>query len=79
MCAFRDKRIAVRFAYQWYDDSGHSFRGYVNENWKFDEYGLMQVRIASINDLPIRDADRKFHLPSGRRPDDHSGLSALGL
>jgi nuclear transport factor 2 (NTF2) superfamily protein len=77
--AFHANRISVRFAYEWRDDSGQWFRSYGNENWEFDEAGLMRVRIASINDLPIADADRKFHWPLGRRPDDHPGLSALGL
>ncbi len=77
--AFADARIAVRFAYEWRDDSGHWFRSYGNENWEFDEMGLMRLRIASINDLPIAEADRKYHWPLGRRPDDHPGLSALGL
>jgi nuclear transport factor 2 (NTF2) superfamily protein len=77
--AFRDNRIAVRFAYEWHDDSGHWFRSYGNENWEFDEDGLMQTRHASINDLPIAETDRKFRWPLGRRPDDHPGLSALGL
>jgi nuclear transport factor 2 (NTF2) superfamily protein len=72
-------RIAVRFAYEWHDDSGHWFRSYGNENWEFDEHGLMRRRIASINDLPIAEADRKFHWPLGRRPDDHPGLSEFGL
>jgi nuclear transport factor 2 (NTF2) superfamily protein len=73
------KRIAVRFAYEWRDDSGHWFRSYGNENWEFDEHGYMQRRFASINDLPIAEAERKFHWPLGRRPDDHPGLSELGL
>ena len=77
--AFTDHRIAVRFAYEWHDDSGTWFRSYGNENWEFDAQGLMQRRFASINDLPIRAADRQFHWPLGRRPDDHPGLSALGL
>ena len=77
--AFAGHRIAVRFAYEWRDDSGHWFRSYGNENWEFDERGLMRMRHASINDLPIRDADRKFHWPQGRRPDDHAGLTDLGL
>lgn len=77
--AFHDNRIAVRFAYEWRDDSGSWFRSYGNENWEFDEHGLMRRRIASINDLPIAEADRKFHWPLGRRPDDHPGLSDLGL
>lgn len=72
-------RIAVRFAYEWHDDSGHWFRSYGNENWEFDEDGLMRARHASINDLPIEESDRKFHWPLGRRPDDHPGLSDLGL
>ncbi|MBV9629032.1 MAG: nuclear transport factor 2 family protein [Xanthobacteraceae bacterium] len=77
--AFRDNRIAVRFAYEWRDDSGSWFRSYGNENWEFDEHGLMRLRIASINDLPIKDTERKYHWPLGRRPDDHPGLSDLGL
>ena len=77
--AFTDNRIAVRFAYEWHDDSGNWFRSYGNENWEFDEAGEMRRRLASINDLPIRDADRQYHWPLGRRPDDHPGLSALGL
>ena len=72
-------RIAVRFAYEWHDDAGNWFRSYGNENWEFDENGLMAVRHASINDLPIHAEDRKFHWPLGRRPDDHPGLSNLGL
>ena len=72
-------RIAVRFAYEWHDDSGHWFRSYGNENWEFDEDGLMRRRIASINDVPILEDDRKYHWPLGRRPDDHPGLSDLGL
>jgi len=77
--AYTDNRIAVRFAYEWKDDSGQWYRSYGNENWEFDENGLMQARHASINDLPIKEADRKFHWPQGRRPDDHPGLSELGL
>ena len=77
--AFHDNRIAVRFAYEWRDDSGNWFRSYGNENWEFDAEGLMRVRIASINDLPIAEADRKFRWPQGRRADDHPGLSDLGL
>ncbi|WP_183874934.1 nuclear transport factor 2 family protein [Rhizobium sp. BK491] len=77
--AFEGNRIAVRFAYEWHDDSGHWFRSYGNENWEFDAEGLMQRRFASINDMPIREEDRKFHWPLGRRPDDHQGLSELGL
>lgn len=72
-------RIAVRFAYEYRDDSGNWFRAYGNENWQFDAEGLMERRIASINEHPIAEADRKFRWPSGRRPDDHPGLSALGL
>ena len=77
--AFHENRIAVRFAYEWHDDSGNWFRSYGNENWEFDADGLMQRRIASINDLPIRESERKYHWPLGRRPDDHAGLSDLGL
>ena len=77
--AFHDNRIAVRFAYEWRDDSGHWLRSYGNENWEFDENGLMRRRIASINDLPIAEAERKYRWPLGRRPDDHPGLSELGL
>ncbi|HZI94813.1 MAG TPA: nuclear transport factor 2 family protein [Patescibacteria group bacterium] len=77
--AFQEARIAVRFAYESRDDSGNWFRSYGNENWEFDEHGLMRRRIASINDLPIKEVDRKYHWPLGRRPDDHPGLSALGL
>ena len=72
-------RIAVRFAYEWHDDAGNWFRSYGNENWEFNEYGLMQRRFASINDLPIKKQDRLFHWPLGRRPDEHPGLSDLGL
>ena len=72
-------RIAVRFAYEWHDDSGHWYRSYGNENWEFAENGLMQYRHASINDLPIKEDERKFHWNSGRRPDSHPGLSELGL
>lgn len=77
--AFSENRIAVRFAYEWRDDSGQWFRSYGNENWEFSAQGLMQARHASINDLPITEAERKFHWPQGRRPDDHPGLSDLGL
>ena len=77
--AFRENRIAVRFAYEWRDDDGGWFRAYGNENWEFDEHGLMRLRIASINDLPIAAVDRKFHWPLGRRPDEHPGLTELGL
>ena len=79
MWAFGDDRIAVRFAYESHDDSGQWYRSYGNENWEFDADGLMHHRYASINDLPIREADRLFRWPSGRRPDDHPGLSELGL
>jgi uncharacterized protein len=77
--AFTNNRIAVRFAYEWRDDAGNWFRSYGNENWEFDENGLMQKRFASINDLAITASERKFHWPQGRRPDDHPGLSDLGL
>ncbi len=76
---FAGDRIAVRFAYEWRDDAGNWFRSYGNENWEFDEQGLMKRRIASINDLQIAETDRKFHWPLGRRPDEHPGLSDLGL
>jgi uncharacterized protein len=77
--AFGGNRIAVRFAYEWHDDAGNWFRSYGNENWEFDADGLMALRHASINDLPIKEQDRKFHWPLGRRPDEHPGLSDLGL
>ena len=77
--AFHENRIAVRFAYEWHDEGGNWIRSYGNENWEFDEHGLMRQRIASINDLPIKESDRKYHWPLGRRPDDHPGLSDLGL
>ncbi len=77
--AFTANRIAVRFAYEWHDDAGNWFRSYGNENWEFDVKGLMAVRHASINDRPIAEADRLFRWPQGRRPDDHPGLSELGL
>lgn len=77
--AFTENRIAVRFAYEFHDDSGQWFRAYGNENWEFDDDGLMRRRIASINEHAIRDDERKFHWPAGRRPDDHPGLSDLGL
>ena len=77
--AYTDNRIAVRFAYEWHDASGQWFRSYGNENWEFDEQGLMQERHASINDLPISPAERLFHWPQGRRPDEHPGLSEMGL
>jgi uncharacterized protein len=76
---FGDNRIAVRFAYECRDDSGNWFRSYGNENWEFDADGLMRRRIASINDMPIAERDRKFHWPLGRRPDDHPSLSDLDL
>ncbi|CDZ31822.1 Hypothetical protein NGAL_HAMBI1145_05880 [Neorhizobium galegae bv. officinalis] len=77
--SFRENRIAVRFAYEWHDDSGNWYRSYGNENWEFDEHGLMRRRLTSINDAPIREAERRFHWPLGRRPDDHPSLSALGF
>ena len=77
--AFTDNRIAVRFAYEWRDDSGNWFRSYGNENWEFDAAGLMQRRFASINDLPIQESERKYQWPLGRRPDDHPGITELGL
>ena len=77
--AFQDDRIAVRFAYEWRDQSGQWFRSHGNENWAFDEEGLMRYRVASINDQPIAATDRLFHWAAGRRPDSHPGLSALGL
>ena len=77
--AFHGARIAVRFAYEWHDDSGNWFRSYGNENWEFDDRGLMRRRIASINDAPIAETDRKFHWALGRRPDDTLGLSELGF
>ena len=77
--AFTENRLAVRFAYEWHDDSGNWFRSYGNENWEFDASGLMRRRIASINDAPIRESDRCFRWPLGRRPDNHLGLSELGF
>jgi uncharacterized protein len=77
--AFEGDRIAVRFAYEWHDDSGSWFRSYGNENWEFEENGLMRARHASINDLPIAEAERLYRWPLGRRPDSHPGLSDLGL
>lgn len=77
--AFDCNRIAVRFAYEWHDDSGSWCRSYGNENWEFDDNGLMRLRFASINDLPIQESERKYHWPLGRRPDDYPGLSDLGL
>jgi nuclear transport factor 2 (NTF2) superfamily protein len=76
---FAGNRIAVRFAYEWHDHDNHWFRSYGNENWEFDEHGLMRLRIASINDLPIEEGERRYHWPLGRRPDDHPSLSALGF
>ena len=77
--AFTGNRIAVRFAYESHDDSGQWYRSYGNENWEFNEKGFMMRRFASINDLPIKETDRKFFWPLGRRPDDHASLSDLGL
>jgi nuclear transport factor 2 (NTF2) superfamily protein len=77
--AWSDSRIAVRFAYEWHDDSGHWFRSYGNENWEFNDHGFMMRRFASINDLLIKEAERKFFWPLGRRPDEHPGLSDLNL
>lgn len=77
--SFHENRIAVRFAYEWHDHAGAWFRSYGNENWEFDAEGLMQKRFASINDLAIEESTRLFHWPLGRRPDDHPGLSELGL
>ncbi|VVE77576.1 nuclear transport factor 2 family protein [Pandoraea sputorum] len=77
--AFTDNRIAVRYAYEWRDHSGNWFRSYGNENWEFGPDGLMSNRYSCINDLPIKESERKFHWPLGRRPDDHPGLSDLGL
>jgi len=77
--AFEGSRIAVRFAYEFHDDSGNWFRAYGNENWEFDDHGLMRLRLASINDLPIREFERKYRWPLGRRPDAHPGLSDVGL
>ncbi len=77
--AFQGNRIAVRFAYEWHDDTRQWFRSYGNENWEFDAHGLMQLRFASINDMAIGDADRKYHWPLGVRPADHPGLTEIGL
>ena len=77
--AFRENRIAVRFAYEWHDDSGNWFRSYGNENWEFDEQGLMRMRIASINDAAIKESERKYRWPLGPRPQGHASLSELGL
>ncbi len=76
---FRNNRMAVRFVYEWHDDSGNWYRSYGNELWEFDESGLMKRRVASINDLPIKASERKYHWPLGTRPDEHPGLSDLGL
>jgi uncharacterized protein len=77
--AFEGNRIAVRFAYEWHDDSGNWYRSFGNENWEYNEDGLNQWRLACINDLPIKESDRKYRWPLGRRPDAHPGLSDLGL
>jgi uncharacterized protein len=77
--AFEGNRIAVRFAYEWHDDVGNWFRSYGNENWQFDKDGLMELRYASINDMPIKETERLFFWPLGKRPDDHASLSELGL
>ena len=77
--AFTDNRIAVRYAYEWHDDSGNWYRSYGNENWEFAENGLMAHRFACVNDMAIKESERKFRWPLGRRPDDHPGLSELGL
>lgn len=77
--AYEGNRIAVRFAYEWHDDAGNWYRSYGNENWQFDKNGLMEFRYASINDMPIQENERKFFWPLGRRPDDHAGLTELGL
>ena len=77
--AFDGNRIAVRYAYEWHDDTGNWFRTFGNENWEFDEHGLMQRRFACLNDMPIKASERKFFWPQGRRPDDHPGLSDFGF
>ncbi|MBH1553676.1 nuclear transport factor 2 family protein [Stenotrophomonas maltophilia] len=77
--AFSGNRIAVRYTYEWHDDSGNWFRSYGNENWEFGADGLMEHRFSSINDMPIKESERKFHWPLGRRPDEHPGLSDLGM
>ena len=77
--AFTENRIAVRFAYEWHDDSGNWYRSYGNENWQYNDDGLMRMRFACINDLPIEESDRKYHWPLGRLPDNHAGLSDLGF
>jgi nuclear transport factor 2 (NTF2) superfamily protein len=74
-----ENRIAVRFAYEWHDDDGHWFRSYGNENWEFDQHGLMRLRLASINDAPILESERRYRWPPGRRPDEHPSLSELGF
>ena len=79
MWAFAGNRIAVRFAYEWHDESDHWYRSYGNENWEFNSEGLMESRFASINDLPILPSDRKYHWALGRRPDGHPGLNDLGF
>lgn len=76
---YHDNRLSVRFAYEWRDDAGNWFRSYGNELWEFNDQGLMRRRVASINDAPIREGDRKYHWPLGRRPDDHPSLSDLGF
>jgi nuclear transport factor 2 (NTF2) superfamily protein len=77
--AFHENRIAVRFAYEWHDDKGQWFRSYGNENWEFDANGYMQLRIASINDMTIKESERRYFWPAGRRPDKHPSLSDLGF
>jgi hypothetical protein len=77
--AFHENRIAVRFAYEWHDANGQWFRSHGNENWEFDAHGYMQLRIASINDIPIEESERRYFWPAGRRPDDHPSLSDLGF
>ena len=77
--AFTENRIAVRYAYEWHDDSGNWFRSYGNENWEFGADGLMERRFSCVNDMPIQESERRFHWPLGRRPDDHPGLSDLGM
>jgi len=77
--AFTENRISVRYAYEWRDDSGNWFRSYGNENWEFGADGLMERRFSCINDMPIKESERRFHWPLGRRPDDHPGLSDLGM
>lgn len=77
--AYQGNRIAVRYVYEWHDANGNWFRSHGNENWEFNDKGLMSQRHASINDVPIKESERKFHWPLGRRPDDHPGLTELGL